>query len=73
VALFHQLADGGVTFLIASHVMDEAARCTRLLLMRDGRLLADDTPTGLLAATGAPDVEAAFLRLVTATDSGGTE
>jgi len=63
-ALFHRLAAGGVTLLVSSHVMDEAARCTRLLLMRDGRLLADTTPDGLLRDTGAPDVEAAFLALV---------
>ena len=66
-ALFHRLAAGGVTLLVSSHVMDEAARCTRLLLMRDGRLLADTTPDGLLRDTGAADVEAAFLVLVEAT------
>ncbi|MEY9939806.1 ABC transporter ATP-binding protein [Streptacidiphilus sp. MAP5-3] len=66
--LFHRLAADGVTLLVSSHVMDEAARCTRLLLMRDGRMLADDTPTGLLAATGAPDVETAFLKLVSGFD-----
>ena len=44
--------------------MDEAARCDRLLLMREGRLVADDTPEGLLASTGAANVEDAFLRLV---------
>ena len=44
--------------------MDEAARCDRLLLMREGGLLADDTLDGLLAETGAADVEQAFLALV---------
>lgn len=65
-ALFHRLAAGDdpVTFLISSHVMDEASRCTRLLLMREGRILASDTPEGLLERTGASDVEDAFLRLV---------
>jgi ABC-2 type transport system ATP-binding protein len=79
--LFHRLAADGATLLVSSHVMDEAARCTRLLLMRDGALLADDSPANLLAATGAPDIEAAFLRLVTgpapdtadATHTGGRE
>ena len=42
------LAADGTTLLVSSHVMDEAARCDRLLLMRDGRVLADDTPAGLL-------------------------
>jgi ABC-2 type transport system ATP-binding protein len=63
-AMFHALADQGVTVLVSSHVMDEAERCDRLLLMRDGRLLADDTPAALLARTGSPDVEHAFLSLV---------
>ncbi|MFJ1756778.1 ABC transporter ATP-binding protein [Kitasatospora sp. NPDC088134] len=62
--LFRRLAEEGATLLISSHVMDEATRCDRLLLMRDGRLLAHDTPAALLAATGAADIEAAFLDLV---------
>ena len=63
-ALFRRLADRGVTLLVSSHVMDEAARCERLLLMRDGLILADDTPDALRTATGADDLEQAFLRLV---------
>jgi len=47
-------------------VMDEAARCDRLLLMREGRLLADDTPDALLARTGTATVEDAFLALIEA-------
>ncbi len=61
---FHALADAGTTLLISSHVMDEANRCTRLLIMREGALLADDTPQDLLEQTGAADVEHAFLSLV---------
>jgi len=45
-------------------VMDEAVRCDRLLLMRAGTMLADDTLDGVLAATGTQDVEHAFLTLV---------
>jgi ABC-2 type transport system ATP-binding protein len=63
-AIFHRLAAEKVTLLVSSHVMDEASRCDRLLLMRNGELLADDAPDRLLAATGAADVEAAFLALV---------
>jgi ABC-2 type transport system ATP-binding protein len=62
--IFHRLADQGVTLLVSSHVMDEAVRCDRLLLMRAGQMLADDTLDGVLASTGAPDVEQAFLTLV---------
>ena len=61
---FRSLAAAGTTLLVSSHVMDEAARCDRLLLMRDGRLLADDTPTGLLARTSSPNLAAAFLQLI---------
>ena len=63
-ALFHRLGDRGVTLLVSSHVMDEAARCHRLLLMREGRVLAEDTPDGLRATTGTADLERAFLHLV---------
>jgi ABC-2 type transport system ATP-binding protein len=62
--LFHQLADEGSTLLVSSHVMDEAERCERLVLLRDGGLLADDTLPRLLERTGAPDAEQAFLHLV---------
>ena len=62
--LFHRLSGQGVTLLVSSHVMDEAARCERLLLMRDGRILADDTPDALRARTDTADLEQAFLRLV---------
>lgn len=62
--LFHQLADAGTTVLVSSHVMDEAERCDRLLLMREGAILADDTPAAIKAAAGTADVESAFLRLV---------
>ncbi|MDQ4084963.1 MAG: ABC transporter ATP-binding protein [Actinomycetota bacterium] len=63
-ALFHRLAETGVTVLVSSHVMDEADRCERLLLMREGLLLADDTPQALRERTSTPDIEGAFLALV---------
>lgn len=63
--LFHSIAaDRGATLLISSHVMDEAERCHRLLLMREGEILADDTPDALRTRTGSGTVEAAFLHLV---------
>ena len=63
--LFHRLAEGGTTMIVSSHVMDEAARCQRLILMRQGRILADETPGELSAQTGTEDLEEAFLRLIT--------
>ncbi|MFI0371963.1 ABC transporter ATP-binding protein [Actinomadura sp. 1N219] len=62
--LFRGLADRGVTLVVSSHVMDEAGRTDRLLLMREGRLLADGTPDGLRSRTGTPDLEQAFLQLI---------
>jgi ABC-2 type transport system ATP-binding protein len=63
-ALFHRLAAQGRSLLVSSHVMDEASRCDRLLLLREGQILADDTLTGLLARTGTTDAESAFLALI---------
>ena len=63
-SLFHRLAAEGAAVLVSSHVMDEAERCDRLLLMRAGKVIADDSPAGLLERTGARDVEHAFLTLV---------
>jgi ABC-2 type transport system ATP-binding protein len=63
-SIFRRLADTGVTLLISSHVMEEATRCDRLILMRAGTVLADDTLRGVLAATGATNAEQAFLALV---------
>jgi len=62
--VFRGVADTGATLLVSSHVMDEALRCDRLLLMRAGRLVADTTPAALLEETGAPDPDAAFLALI---------
>ncbi len=63
-ALFHRLAAAGSTLIVSSHVMEEAERCDRLLLLREGRILADSTPAELRRRTGADSLDAAFLRLV---------
>ncbi|MFE1793824.1 ABC transporter ATP-binding protein [Streptomyces sp. NPDC059525] len=63
--LFHEITDTrGVTILVSSHVMDEAERCHDLLLMREGRILAQDTPEALRTRTHGATVEEGFLRLV---------
>jgi ABC-2 type transport system ATP-binding protein len=46
--------------------MDEATRCDRLVLLREGHVLADLTPAELLERTGAVDADAAFLALIDA-------
>ncbi|MEV4686049.1 ABC transporter ATP-binding protein [Microbacterium sp. LWH3-1.2] len=62
--VFRGLADAGATLIVSSHVMDEALRCDRLVLMRAGRIIADTTPGGLFADTGTTDPDAAFLTLI---------
>jgi ABC-2 type transport system ATP-binding protein len=69
-AEFRRLAVGGTTLLISSHVMDEAANCDHLLLMREGRILAQETPDELRARTGTDDLGQAFLRLIEEDESG---
>ena len=63
-ATFHQLAGGGTTLLISSHVMDEAAECDEILLMREGAILRQTTPDGLRRETGEADLSRAFLALI---------
>lgn len=65
-SMFRGRAERGATVLVSSHVMDEAARCDRVLLVRGGGLLADDTPAGIRAAAGVDDMDAAFLTLIRA-------
>ncbi|UYP20116.1 ABC transporter ATP-binding protein [Rhodococcus sp. Z13] len=61
---FRALADRGTTLLVSSHVMDEADHCDELVLLREGRLIAQLTPGELRERTGQPRLEDAFLRLI---------
>lgn len=63
-AIFTELAARGATLVISSHVLDEAMRCDGVVLLRDGRLLAQDSPAGLLRTTGATSPDEAFAHLV---------
>jgi ABC-2 type transport system ATP-binding protein len=63
---FRSLAASGTTLLISSHVMDEANRCDRLLLIREGMLIADDSPAAVKGSAGADDLDQAFLNLIRA-------
>ena len=67
--LFRRLSGEGRTVFVSSHVMDEASRCDRLLLLREGRILSDSTLAELLASTGSADAEQAFLALIDAADA----
>jgi ABC-2 type transport system ATP-binding protein len=61
---FRSLAEAGVTLIVSSHVMDEADHCDQLLLLREGKLIADEAPARLRARTGCDDLDDAFLALV---------
>lgn len=62
-AHFGELARGGMTIVVASHVMDEAERCDRLGLLAAGRLLAEGPAAEIRSRVGAATLEQAFLTL----------
>lgn len=66
---FDELARGGTTLLVSSHVMDEADHCGDLLLMREGRVLAHSTPERLRKDTGCTSLEDAFLSVIRHSDA----
>jgi len=47
-AKFRELAEGGVTLFISTHLMDEAVLCDRVSILRGGRVIASDSPRGIL-------------------------
>jgi len=63
---FRALAGKGVTILLSSHVMDEAARCDRLGLIRGGVVLAEGSANELITRARTQDLESAFLALAEA-------
>jgi ABC-2 type transport system ATP-binding protein len=58
---FRQLADGGTTIIVSSHVMDEADRCDELLFLRSGSVIARGTGRELRERAKTDDLEQAFL------------
>lgn len=62
--LFNKLADQGKTLLVSSHVMDEADSCHDLILLRNGRVLAQGTPAALRARTGKSRMDEVFIDLI---------
>jgi ABC-2 type transport system ATP-binding protein len=70
---FRAFAESGATLLVSSHVMDEANRCDRLLLVRDGDLIADDTPAAVKQRAGTDDLDQAFLNLIRDIEGAGEQ
>ena len=67
---FRRMAESGTTIMVSSHTMDDATHCDRLAFLRDGKVIALDTPSALRAATGRPDasLEDAFIHFLRRTD-----
>jgi ABC-2 type transport system ATP-binding protein len=51
----------GRAVIVTTHVMDEAGKCDRLMLLREGAVIACDTPDNLLSTTGLKNIEEVFL------------
>ncbi len=62
--LFGELAGEGSALLVSSHVLDEARHCDEVVLLREGRIVAQLTPAELSARTGTDDLDEAFIRLI---------
>jgi ABC-2 type transport system ATP-binding protein len=60
---FRELATGGATLVVSSHVMDEADRCDELLLILHGKLLTRGSSVDIRQRAGVDDLEQAFLKL----------
>jgi len=63
---FRKLTKRGVTIIISSHTMDDAAHCDRLAFLREGKVIAMGSPEELKNATGSfeASLEDAFLYFV---------
>jgi ABC-2 type transport system ATP-binding protein len=58
---FHQLQNEGVTLIVSTHVMDEAAKCGRTALIYEGEIVADDETEKLLEMTNGNIEELFFM------------
>jgi len=55
--LIREIRAGGTTVVLVTHFMDEAEHlCDRLAVVDEGRVIALDTPQGLIEGTGMPSV-----------------
>jgi ABC-2 type transport system ATP-binding protein len=57
----YKLRKSGVTIIVTTHVMDEAEKCDRLGMIREGHLIAQGSPDELKKATSSDTIEEAFL------------
>jgi ABC-2 type transport system ATP-binding protein len=64
--LFRELVSEGAALLVSSHVLDEGRHCDELILLREGRVVAQLSPEELSRRTGTDDLDEAFIRLIEA-------
>lgn len=57
------MRQNGTTILVTTHVMDEADRCQKLAMMREGQILTTGTPTEILSRYQVSTIEEAFMKL----------
>jgi ABC-2 type transport system ATP-binding protein len=62
--LFRELVSEGVSLLVSSHVLDEGRHCDELILLREGRIVAQLSPDELSRRTRTDDLDEAFIRLI---------
>lgn len=58
-----EIASNGTSIIITTHYIDEAGKADRVGLMRDGILLAEDTPQAVMKSQNTTSLEDAFLAL----------
>lgn len=61
--MIRTMANGGMTILVTTHYMDEAARCDRLAFLSRGHLIGLGTPEEIMAQFDQPSVEDVFIAL----------
>lgn len=58
---FHRIKEAGGTIIVTTHVMDEAYRCDRLSLIREGEIIAEGAVDEIISRSGGSNIEEAFL------------
>lgn len=61
--LFKEIANGGTSIIISSHVMEEAERCNELILIRNGEIVVHGSPKDIKKQAKTKTIEDSFLQL----------
>ena len=69
----YEMTDKGTTIMVTTHVMDEAAKCARLAMMREGSLIAEGTPEEIVKSSGLENLEQAFIYFGRGTEVQGND